>query len=76
MTTRHPELGNNRPADFSIGNHGSICLLVPHTDDARAWIDLYLPADAMRWHGSSVVVEPRFIEDIAAGIETDGLTIL
>lgn len=73
--TRHPELGNNRPADFSIGNHGSICLLMPHTDAARQWCDEHIPQDA-QWFARCVVVEPRYIDDIAAGIEADGLEIL
>lgn len=75
MTTRHPELGNNRPADFSVGNHGSICLLVPHTDAAREWVRFHMDPEARHWAGGTVV-EPRYIDDIVAGIEADGLEVL
>jgi hypothetical protein len=73
MTTRHPEQGRI-DTDFSIGNHGSICLLLPHSDAANAWIDDHLPENVMRWSGC-VVLEPRYVDDIVCGIENDGLTI-
>ena len=76
MTTRHPELGNNRATDFSVGNHGSICLLMPHTDAARGWIAEHLTDPETQFWGGSVVVEPRYLETILDGIEADGLEVL
>lgn len=75
MTTRHPELGNNRNTDFSVGSCGSICLLVPHTIAAREWIAKHIPEDARRW-GGGTVIEPRYMDDILIGIEEDGLEVL
>ena len=61
-------------SDFTVTNHGSIFTLAPETPAARDWVDEWLPADAM-WHGSAVVVEHRYIEDIVEGIINDGLTV-
>lgn len=60
--------------DFTVQNHGSIFLLTPHTDAAEEWIAEHLPEDRMS-AGPSVVVEHRYIEDIVAGIQSDGLTV-
>lgn len=61
-------------ADLSIANHGSIFLLHSHTDVGKAWIDEHIPDDAQMF-GNAVVVEHRFIADIAAGAINDGLEV-
>ena len=61
--------------DFDVSNHGSICLLTPLTEAAQAWVAEHLPEDAMTWGQNSIVVEPRYIEDILDGIVADGLSI-
>ena len=60
--------------DFSLANHGSICLLTPRTPAAEEWAAKHLPEDAMTW-GHAVVVEPRYVEGIVVGIGRDGLTV-
>jgi hypothetical protein len=52
----------------------AIYLLHPLTDAAHEWVRERLPDDAQRWCGA-VVVEHRYIEDIARGIVADGLTV-
>lgn len=74
MTTRHPERGRV-DTDFSVGNHGSICLLVPHSAAAREWAGDHLDGPETQYWGGAVVVEPRYLDDILHGIEDDGLTI-
>lgn len=68
MTTTTADL------DLSIENHGTIMLLTPCSDAGREWVDSHLPEDALTW-GTSVVVEPRFIFDIAEGAIRDGLEV-
>ena len=60
--------------DFLVSNHGTLFLLEPLTDDALAWVDEYLPADHSLW-GSAVIVEHRYVADIVAGIQDDGLRV-
>lgn len=62
-------------ADLSIQNEGSIFLLRAHTDAGETWIAEHIPDDAMTF-GGAVVVEHRFIGDIAAGAVNDGLEVV
>jgi hypothetical protein len=57
-----------------VSNHGSIFLLEPQTDAAVAWVDEHLPSDHLLF-GASIVVERRYIADIVAGIQRDGLVL-
>lgn len=61
-------------ADLSIQNEGNIFLLHAHTDEGRAWIAEHIPEDAQMF-GNAVVVEHRFIADVAAGAIDDGLEV-
>lgn len=61
-------------ADLSIRNEGSIFLLRGVTDAGKAWLDEHIPDDAMTFCGA-IVVEHRFIDDIAAGAIEDGLEV-
>jgi hypothetical protein len=61
--------------DFEFVNHGSICLLTPVSEAACEWIDEHLPEDATRWGQCSIVIEPRYANDILAGIFNDGLSL-
>lgn len=61
--------------DLTVQDHGSICLLVPKSDEGRTWIEEHIPEDAMRWGGDAVVVEPRYMQDIIDGAEGDGLLV-
>lgn len=60
--------------DFSVRNEGSIFLLTPNTPSAREWITAHIPDDAQIL-GIAVVVEHRYIADIVAGIQSDGLAV-
>lgn len=61
-------------ADLNIENHGSIFLLRALTDAGRVWVGDNLPEDAQTFCGG-VVVEHRYIGDIAAGAIEDGLEV-
>lgn len=61
-------------ADLSIQNEGSIFLLRGLTDAGKAWIAENIPDDAQHF-GGAVVVEHRYIGDIAQGAANDGLEV-
>lgn len=61
--------------DFELSNHGSVCILVALTPEAILWADEHLPEDRMTWGPNGTVVEPRYVADIEAGIEADGLEV-
>jgi hypothetical protein len=60
--------------DFTFVNCGSLWLLQPETEAANDWVAEHLPEDVLTW-GSSIAVEPRYVADIAVGIQSDGLTV-
>lgn len=60
--------------DFTLYNHGSICVLTPTSTEASKWIYENIHPEAMRW-GRGVVIEPRYVEDILTGTDMAGLTV-
>jgi hypothetical protein len=60
--------------DVLVENHGSLYLMWPQTDSAQEWIDEHIPEDA-QWFGSALVIEPRYVEDVAHGMMEDGLRL-
>jgi hypothetical protein len=62
-------------SDFQIENHGSIVLLRPLTDAARAWADEHLDSGETQHFGGAVVIEPRYVGAILEGLSDDGLTV-
>ncbi len=65
--------------DFTFSNHGTIMVLYPHTDEAKAWAGEHLPEDAQKWGSkdtAGTVIEPRYFEPILEGLLSDGLTIM
>jgi hypothetical protein len=61
-------------ADLSIQNEGSIYLLRGLTERGLSWIAEHIPADA-QMYGGAIVVEHRFIGEIAQGAVNDGLEV-
>lgn len=60
--------------DFTIADHGNICLLTPLSEVAHDWVAEHLPKDAPSWAGG-IVVELRCLEPIIGGIAADALSI-
>jgi hypothetical protein len=67
---------NKIQTDFFLENHGSIFLLKPQTPVATFWLEEHIGQDngyQPMW--PTVLVEHRFIADIVAGIQNDGLAV-
>jgi hypothetical protein len=62
-------------ADFLVEDHGSIFLLSPQTDPARIWIDEHINREGFQPYWPVVVIEHRYVSDIVAGIQNDGLEV-
>lgn len=63
-----------RQSDVEVRHHGSIYLVVPHTQAARDWVDDHIPEDA-QWWGGGFAVEPRYLDDILVGMDDAGLRV-
>ena len=62
--------------DFTVGGGGTLFLLQPHTDAARAWVEEHIGQDnGFQPYWPTVTVEHRYIADIVAGAQGDGLVV-
>jgi len=60
--------------DFAFIDHGSIVLLTPRTPAATEHLRSEAFDGAQVW-GPAVVVEPRYVDALAARLEADGFTV-
>ena len=60
--------------DFRFEDHGSVALIVPLNDDARAELAIIEPEDAQHW-GDALVVEPRYVGGIVEVLDGDGFSV-
>jgi hypothetical protein len=62
--------------DFTIRDEGSILLLTPHTEAARAWVSEHIGADnGYQPYWPTVLLEPRYFEPIYQGLTRSGLSV-
>jgi hypothetical protein len=63
-------------ADFVVENYGSIFLLRPLSPSAISWIEEHIGKEnGYQPYFPTVVIEHRYIADIVAGIQNDGLVV-
>lgn len=60
--------------DVHVMNHGSLFAFELLTSEAREWVDQNVSEDA-QFFGGALMVEPRYAQDIAAGMQNDGLEV-
>jgi hypothetical protein len=63
-------------ANFRIEFHTSIYLIVPLCASGREWLDEHIGKDnGFQPYWPTAIVEPRYLEQIIAGIRRDGLVV-
>ena len=68
--------GSSPTIDFLCENHGSIFLLRPLTPSATSWLEEHIGQDnGFQSYWPTCVIEHRYISDIIAGIQGDGLEV-
>lgn len=60
--------------DFTVDNHGSIFILIPHTQEAKEFVAEKIQEDALEF-GGGVVVEHRYIVELVDGIRKEGFGV-
>ena len=71
-----PTRAGKTPPDFLVENHGSIFLLRPQNENAIAWVKDHIGSDnGYQPYYPTVVIEHRYVSDIVAGIQNDGLAV-
>lgn len=74
---REPRITQSNPraeVDIVVEDHGSICLVRPITVTGQDWTDGNIDPEAQVF-GGAVVVEPRYLADLVAGMQDYGLRI-
>jgi hypothetical protein len=61
--------------DFLLRTHGSTALLQPLSGAGKEWLDLNVTYDAWQIWAGAIAVQPRYVEDLLAGIAASGLTV-
>lgn len=60
--------------DVFVQDDGSIALFRPATKEAEVWFNEHISDDA-QWFGSRLVVERRYVDNLVAGLQGDGLIV-
>jgi hypothetical protein len=63
---------------INVCNNGSLVLVEPDEGDHLAFADWLIDNvgdDALFW-GDALVVEPRFVQDLIDGLESDGFEVM
>ncbi len=60
--------------DVRIVNHGCIILFHLNTPDAAQWVEENV-TKAAQYFGTALVVEPRYVEALVAGMRGDRLEV-
>jgi hypothetical protein len=61
-------------ADFSVENHGTLFLFRMNTPAASEWVSENVQSDA-QFFGDALVVEHRYAQCLAAGMQAYGLVL-
>jgi hypothetical protein len=60
--------------DFRVEYHGAILLLVPLSDCGLRWVERHIGADnGYQPYYPTVIIEPRYLDGVIAGIRRKGL---
>ena len=61
--------------DVQIENEGCVFMFHVLTDTAREWVNENVGLESWQWLGRAFSVEHRFAEDLASGMQEDGLNV-
>lgn len=60
--------------DFVFQNHGSLWIVFPQNKRAEEHLLANISDEAQMWGKNGVVVEPRYVSDLAAGLQDAGFS--
>ena len=61
--------------DVRLAFHSSIAFITPLTDVAQSWVSVHLVHEESLYWCGALVVEPRYLDPIVAGMADEGLVI-
>ncbi len=83
MTSKQERIQETVTADITLCLQGvpglpgyaSSCLVCPQTATGREWIDDNVHYESHQMLGNNIFVEARYLEDLVAGMQSDGLIV-
>ena len=61
--------------DVRVEGGGIVYLVRPLTERASAWLREHTDPDASTWFAGALACEHRYVADLVAGMELDGLSV-
>lgn len=61
--------------DLRIANHGTVALIRPLTPRGQRWIERRVEGESWQWFGGALAAEPRYVQPLIDGAESEGLTV-
>jgi hypothetical protein len=71
-----PLYAEEKKYDVRVWGGGSVYMLRPQSDAAKAWFDAHLDVESWQMLGDAVAVEHRFYPAIVRGLINDGLSVM
>ena len=62
-------------ADFRITYHGTITTITPLSDACREWLEENVEIEPWQRFGTSIAVEPRYVQQLAEAMTEEGLVM-
>lgn len=62
--------------DVRIEPHGSVVLVRPLSDEARAWVDENVQLEGWQWFGGAFACDPRYVDNLCGGLREAGLEVI
>lgn len=66
---------NKNKPDVTIMNHGSVVMVAPLSPPAKEWVDENVGIESWQFLGSAFAVDPRYVDDLIAGMMDAGLVV-
>jgi len=62
-------------ADVTVSGSGTMYLVTPLSDEAKAWVEENVPLEDWQWLGNGFGVEHRYIGNLVQGMQEAGLVV-
>jgi hypothetical protein len=73
--SHQPRPGHPPTADFRVTYHGTVTTITPLSDRCREWLEENVEIEAWQRLGSSIAVEPRYVDQLAEAMIEEGLVM-
>ena len=70
-----PDHARTPRADFRVTYHGTVSTITPLSDACREWVEDNVEIEPWQRFGTSIAIEPRYLDHLAEAMIEDGLVI-